>query len=515
MGKANDKNVFLILGDQLSLEHPFLKKAAESKKSVLLMVESIPRTDWLPCHPQKLLYVFACMRRFAYEVKKQFPNLVMEYVQFSSRSIADEVNALQPHEVHLVDPSEPKALAWLKSELTCKIVVHDSPFFLADDSMLPAKPPYLMETFYRSMRTRHSILMDGKKPLGGQWNYDEENRKPPQKQWCKEPPSDFLAQDWTDEIDDKNYREIEKSLKETLPPDRFGVFRRPALPTHRAAARQFLNAFIEDRLEFFGPYEDAMIAESAGLFHSGLSPIMNLQILPTAEILSAVEHAPENIPLASKEGFIRQVIGWREFVRLIYLRHSHDYSNANFFNFDGTLPPLYWGQKTQMNCLSSAVQHVNEHAYSHHIIRLMVLGNFALLSETNPHEINRWFWATYLDAYEWVVTPNVVGMSQFADGGLFATKPYISGGNYINKMSTFCQGCSFDPKQTLGESACPFNALYWDFVEKTQKVSTHRASFARRMGMMWKLWDKKPDTEKKAIRESAVQIRQRARAGQI
>ena len=514
MKSESFEKVFLILGDQLSLNHPFLNLAESEKGSVVLMVESQPRAEWLPYHPQKLLYIFACMRRFAHEVKVKFPNIDLRYVEFSENSIATEINKLECSELHLVEPSEPKGREWIEeSGLNCQLKIHPTPFFLADESMLPAKPPYLLESFYRAMRVKFNILMDGKKPQGGQWNFDEDNRKPPLKNWKQEPPDDFFSVDWIDDVDVEIYSAVEKSLRKVIPNDRFGKFRRPTLPTHWNSARRFLDDFVKKRLEMFGPYEDAMISESAGLFHSGLSAMMNLQIISVSEIVRAVESAPAGISIASREGFIRQVIGWREFVRLIYLRHRSDYSKANFFGFKGELPPLYWGQSTDMNCLASSVSHVNEFAYSHHILRLMVLGNFSLLTNTNPAEINRWFLAAYIDAFEWVVTPNVLGMSQFADGGIFATKPYISGGNYINKMSTFCKSCKFDPKQTLEDSGCPFNALYWDFIEKTQNVQTHRASFARRMGMMWKLWEKKPDVEKQAIRDKAEKLRLQARSG--
>lgn len=516
MNNSIPSKVFLILGDQLSLDHPFLKIAESTEKSILLMVESLPRADWLPYHPQKLLYVFACMRRFAHEVRQKFPKIHLRYLQFSKLTIGEAIHDLACSELHIVEPSEPKALEWInESKLNCRCVVHTNPFFLADDSLLPAKPPYLMESFYRSMRMKLGILMDGKKPLGGQWNFDEDNRRPPPKQWSFDPPKDFFSKDWADHLDLQIYAEVEETLRGAIPADRFGAFRRPTLPTHLESARKFLDDFVNERLELFGPYEDAMIAESAGLYHSGLSAVMNLQIISAREIIGAVENAPARCSIASKEGFIRQVIGWREFVRLIYLRHRPEYLKANFFNFHGSLPPLYWGQNTQLHCLASAVSHVQEFGYSHHILRLMVLGNFALLTETSPSEINHWFWSAYIDAYEWVVTPNVLGMSQFADGGLFATKPYISGGNYINKMSSFCKTCKYNPKETLEDSACPFNSLYWDFVEKTQRVQTHRASFSRRMGMMWKLWDKKSETEKEAIRSKAERMRVAARAGTI
>jgi deoxyribodipyrimidine photolyase-related protein len=242
---------------------------------------------------------------------------------------------------------------------------------------------------------------------------------------------------------------------------------------------------------------------------------MNLQILSAREIVDAAAAAPAKVEMSSREGFIRQVIGWREFVRLIYIRHRKEYVESNFFGFAGTLPPLYWGAPSKLNCLSTVVRQVRETAYSHHIPRLMVLGNFALLTSTNPHEVNKWFWSVYLDAYEWVVSPNVLGMSQFADGGVFATKPYVSGANYINKMSNYCHSCSYDPKQTLGDRACPFNALYWSFIDETQKLKVSRPSFARRMGMMWSVWNKKTPAEQEQIRARAQELKAAAREGKI
>ena len=515
MVKKNVKRVFLILGDQLSEAHPFLGLSLNPETDCLLMVESVPRVEWLPYHPQKLIYVFTCMRRFYLEVSKRNQKMPFRYVEFSQRSIGQEINQLSPTEVHVVEPSEPRSHTWLKKDLECELVIHPNTFFLADDSMLPSKPPYLMESFYRQMRARTGFLMSNGKPEGGQWNFDEQNRLAPPKSWLKDSPQDFFQEDWWDDIDLKIFHSVEKVLREHLPPERFGQFSRPKLPTHERSAKLFLSKFIEKRLEFFGPYEDAMIAESVGLYHSGLSPMMNLQILSAKEILEAVVNSSDTIPLQSKEGFVRQVLGWREFVRLIFMRHRDEYLSTNFFNFKDSLPPLYWGQSTSMNCLSTVVNHVREHAYSHHITRLMVLGNFALLSRTDPHEINRWFWAVYLDAFEWVVTPNVLGMSQFADGGVFATKPYVSGANYINKMSQFCGKCSFDPKKTIGEDACPFNALYWDFIDMTKSTQANRASFARRMGMMWSVWEKKTDEEKRAIRVRAEKLRSSVRSGQL
>jgi len=513
--KDGKQRIFFILGDQLSLEHPFVKMKLHPVNDLVLMIESLPRADWLPYHPQKLLYVFSCMRRYAHELKKSHADLPFHYVKGSQKTFAEVIGEFASTEVHVVEPSEPRTLEWMKEQLSAKIVVHSNSFFLADDSMLAAKPPYLLESFYRSMRVKYGILMDNGKPEGGQWNFDEENRLPPSAELCKNPPPDFLSEDWFDDVDLDIYRDVEAMLRAHLPNDRFGRFKRPTLPTNAASAAKYLKQFIALRLEKFGPYEDAMVAESAGVYHSGLSALMNLQIISPQAILRAITSAPKNIPISSKEGFVRQIVGWREFVRLVYLRHRPEYASTNFFAFKENLPPLYWGAPTQMNCLSTVIQQVHEHAYSHHITRLMVLGNFALLTHTEPQQINSWFWSVYLDAYEWVVTPNVLGMSQFADGGVFATKPYVSGANYIKKMSNYCKGCAYDPKKTIGEDACPFNALYWDFIDVTQRTQAHRASFARRMGMMWSVWKKKSDEEQQAIRRQAELIRTRVQKAEV
>lgn len=509
------KKVFLILGDQLSHKHPFLERSNWQKDEQLLMIESIPRAEWLPYHPQKLLYLFVCMRRFAHEVRINHPSISFKYIEESGGSFASVLNDHAATEVHLIDPSEPRVKEWIREELKGKLVIHPNSFFLADDSCLPQKPPYLMENFYRRMRKSLNVLMEGDQPLGGQWNFDADNRKSPDKELQQNPPNDFLSENWRDELDNKIYSDVESMLKKVLPADRFGEFKRPSLPTHHAKARLFLDAFIKHRLEKFGPYEDAMLEESVGLYHSGLSAIMNIQILSPQEIVQAAENAPAKIPLESREGFIRQIIGWREFIRLIYLRHHKDYEQSNFFGFQNELPPLFWGAPTKLKCLSTLVRQVKEHAYTHHIPRLMVLGNFALLTNTKPHAVNHWFWSVYIDAFEWVVTPNVLGMSQFADGGVFATKPYVSGANYINKMSNSCKSCRFDPKLTLGENACPFNSLYWSFIDETQRHKVSRPSFARRMGMMWSVWNKKSESEKEQIRSRAEALRKAAREGSL
>ena len=509
------QKLYLILGDQLSEEHPFLKKKSWAANERLIMIESIPRTEWLPYHPQKLMYLFVCMRRFSDRIKSIRPEIKMEYIKGSEQTFSAVLNSFSCDEVHIVNPSEPRARQWITDAVQARVVFHENPFFLADDSMLPSKPPYLMENFYRKMRVKFDVLMEGAQPAGGQWNFDKDNRLPPDRELESRPPTDFFASGWLDSRDRELYSEVKSLLQKFIPSERFGDWNVPLLPTHASAAQRFLDDFVQTRLEKFGPYEDAMVAESVGLFHSGLSAIMNIQILSVREILDAVERAPVSVPMASREGFIRQILGWREFVRLVYLRHASDYASSNFFGFSASLPPLYWGAPTDMKCLGTVVRQIKETAYSHHIPRLMVLGNFALLTHTDPHEVNKWFWSVYLDAYEWVVAPNVLGMSQFADGGVFATKPYVSGANYINKMSNYCKSCKFNPKLTVGDDACPFNSLYWSFIDETQRLKVSRPSFARRMGMMWSVWNKKTEEEKQQIRDRAAHYRKIVREGRI
>ena len=271
MGQSSVQRVFVILSDQLSCEHPFLKIPLNPLTDRLLMVESLPEEEQLKYHPQKILFTFACMRRFAIELRKEKPDISLDYVEFSRSTFAEVVNRYSAVEVHFVDPCGAKSLHWIQKDLLAKCVVHANPFFLSDDSMLQAKPPYLMETFYRAMRTKFGILMHEGKPLGGKWNYDEENRLGPLQIWEKNPPEDFLQKDWCDQTDVEIYKSLEKTLQPFLSQERFGIFRRPTLPTHARSAHVFLSEFISKRLDFFGPYEDAMIAESVGLFHSGLS----------------------------------------------------------------------------------------------------------------------------------------------------------------------------------------------------------------------------------------------------
>jgi len=346
-----------------------------------------------------------------------------------------------------------------------------------------------MEDYYRDVRKKNGVLMNGTLPEGGEWNYDKENRKPFGKKHV--PVMPFRAEP------DAVTREVMDTVRGMT--DAFGLYGSAddfASPVCRADAEAALVFFTLNLLKDFGAYEDAMTTRDDYGFHSLLSIAMNLSLISPQECIAAAINAYETgaAPLNSVEGFVRQIIGWREFMYHMGETFPGDYQTTNTLSHTRPLPGWYWTGDTKMRCLRHVVRRVLENAYSHHIERLMVLGNFALLYGANPHELNRWFWSLYLDAYEWVVTPNVVGMSQFADGGWVATKPYVSSGAYINRMSDYCTGCAYDPKESVGEMACPFTTLYWAFL-----IEHETDPLSRRMTQnLWGL-EKKTVTEREGI----------------
>ena len=334
--------------------------------------------------------------------------------------------------------------------------------------------------------------MNGQEPEGGEWNYDEDNRKKLPKNHPVPEITQFDADDIT--------REVIEEVEELFP-DHIGISEGFGYAVTREQALQLLDEFIAERLDEFGPYEDALALDEPFIFHSTLSAYMNIGLLDPIEVCDAAQKAYDagNARLNSVEGFIRQIIGWREFVKVYYEAMMPEVRDANYFNFEEDLPDLYWSGETEMKCLSECVKPVLKHAYSHHIPRLMILSNFSNLTRTDPRKLNEWFWYSYIDAHEWVVLPNVLGMSTFADGGVLASKPYAAGGNYINKMSNYCSKCSYKIKEKTGDTACPFNYLYWNFVDEQREtfMENGRANF------MVNMFDKKSDAEKKAIRDSS------------
>jgi deoxyribodipyrimidine photolyase-related protein len=350
-----------------------------------------------------------------------------------------------------------------------------------------------MEYFYRDMRRRTGLLMDGDKPVGGQWNFDHENRKPARADLFMPRPLAFEPDARTAEVLDLVGQRFG---------NHFGDLRPFGFPVTRDGALQAAAHFVSRMLPHFGDYQDAMLRGESFMYHSVLSPLLNVGLLDPLELCRLAEAAYHEgrAPLNAVEGFIRQVIGWREFVRGIYWLAGPSYTGLNALGATRSLPSMYWTAETDMACMQAVISQTREHAYAHHIQRLMVTGNFALLSGIDPREVHEWYLAVYADALEWVEAPNTIGMSQFADGGLVASKPYASSGAYIDRMSDYCGSCRYKVKKRTGPDACPFNALYWDFLAR------HRARFQSnpRMAQMYRTYDRFAEEDRAELHKSAA-----------
>ncbi|NCC73518.1 MAG: cryptochrome/photolyase family protein, partial [Sphingobacteriia bacterium] len=352
------------------------------------------------------------------------------------------------------------------------------------------KKNFLMESFYRQMRRKLDLLMVNDQPVGGQWNYDANNRKRYDEKIPVPPPLVFQ----------NNLQDIYNDLTQSGV-DSFGVVdsRHFPYPVNRSQALDVMNFFNKYLLPYFGTYQDAMTKKSWSLFHSRLSFAMNLKMLHPLEVINSavgmwVEH-PNEILLSQIEGFVRQIIGWREYVRGVYWAKMPDYAGLNFFNHQYQLPAFYWTGETRMNCMKTVIKQSLDKAYAHHIQRLMITGNFALLANINPDDVDKWYLGIYIDAFEWVELTNTRGMSQYADGGIMASKPYVSSANYINKMSDYCQNCFYDHRKKSGNRSCPFNSLFWNFFEKHQDKLRKNP----RIGMIYKNLERMSSVEKTEI----------------
>ena len=350
----------------------------------------------------------------------------------------------------------------------------------------------LMESFYREGRRRFQVLMAGAEPVGGQWNFDKANRKPPPKVlkppeplWFEPDEITQTVMHWVNSQPFSTYGEIEAF--------RWGVTRGQAL--------QVLHHFIHTRLPTFGPYQDAMVTGQETMWHSLISPYLNLGLLQPLEVIQAAEQAywHKGLELSSIEGFIRQVLGWREYMHGLYSYVASDYGNRNWFNHTRPLPAFFWTAETEMNCLHQVLSQVQQTGYAHHIQRLMILSNFALIAGLSPQEVESWFHAVFIDAHDWVMQTNVIGMGLFADGGMLASKPYAASANYINRMSDYCKSCRYNPKARIGEEACPFNFFYWDFLDRHREQLKGQG----RMAFILKNLDKISDHERLQIHDHA------------
>lgn len=464
----------------------------------VVFVESTEKAKRRPYHKQKLALLLANERHFALELAAKGWKI---FYEVSDKSIGDALLELQTREklgpLTMMRPAERELRVDMATSVRLGLKLNEVPdetwLTTAQDFRVtfPDGAPYRMDRFYRTVRQRTGFLMERGKPLGGKYSHDAENRKA----WHGEPPAPVRPRYPIDQIT----REVLELVEEKFP-DHFGSLDDFNQPTTHADAETAWR-FSRSLLPLFGPYEDAMSSTSHELFHSKLSPLINLsRVLPGRVVAeTARDFAEGKIPLASAEGFIRQILGWREFVRHVHaatdgFRQIDDVHKAQALESPLPLPPVYWGVKSGMSCLDTVVASVIAEGYSHHITRLMVLGNVATLAGFSARALTDWFWFAYVDAYDWVVEPNVLGMASYADGGLMTTKPYVSGAAYINKMSDYCDGCALDPKKSSGPGACPMTALYWTFLERNreklagnQRISLPLASAKKKSAAEMKL----------------------------
>lgn len=443
-----------ILGDQLNHAHPGLAPGRQ-----VVLIESLERLRQRRYHARKLTLVVSAMRHYAEDLRaagytvdlRRAPSFLEGLQAHCAEHGVTELLCMAAAEY------DTRALQHeLGAQLGIPVTVLPNRLFLVEQ-FPPTKPPKLMEPFYRAMRRATGLLIetDGE-PTGGAWNFDKDNRKRYDGRPVPPPPA-FAP----DAITRQAMADIE-----TACPDAIGSAAGFNLPVSRAQALEALEAFITHRLADFGPFEDAMSAREGVLFHSLLSPLINLGLLEPLECCRAAVaayHAGQ-APIASVEGFVRQIIGWREYIYYRYWELMPGLRTANSWQAERPLPEWYWSGATDMRCMHHAITRVLQTGYSHHIERLMLLCNYALLAGIRPDAVNSWFLECYVDAYEWVVTPNVIGMGLNADGGVVATKPYVASASYINKMSDYCGACTYDHKARIGDRACPFNTLYWNFL---------------------------------------------------
>jgi deoxyribodipyrimidine photolyase-related protein len=503
-GERQMTAIRVVLGDQLSPGVSSLR-GIDHSADIVLMAEVAAETDYVPHHKQKIAMVLSAMRHFAAELQGR--GLRVKYVRLddplNSGSLAGEIARaaarFQADRVILCEPGEWRLLEdfrKLEGALPCPVEIRSDDRFLSDREEFArwaqGRKAIRMEHFYREMRLRTGILMDGGVPAGGQWNYDAENRKPL--------PRDAFVPKRLRFEPDRTTREV-MELVERRFGNNFGSLSDFGWPVTHAEAFAALDDFISNHLSSFGDYQDAMRDGAPFLHHSLIAPALNLGLLDPRQTCERAEDAWKRgiAPLNAVEGFIRQILGWREFVRGVYWTNMPGYEYSNALGAHRPLPDFYWTGKTAMRCVSQVVKSTAQHAYSHHIQRLMVTGNFALLAGIDPREVERWYLAVYADAYEWVEMPNTLGMALYADGGLLASKPYAASGAYISRMSDFCGSCSFDVKAKSGDRACPFNRLYWDFLIRNRDI----LSANPRLAMPYRNIAAMPAHKQAAVRDDA------------
>lgn len=459
----------LVLGDQLTRSISSLKDI-DASSDVVLMAEVMEEATYVRHHKQKIALVLAAMRHFAEDLTAE--GLTVDYVQLDAPGnggdftavLADAVARHGARRVVVTEPGEWRVLAAMRGwqeRVGVPVEIRDDDRFFASRAQFArwasGRKTLRMEHFYRAMRRETGLLMDGDAPAGGRWNFDADNRRRLPRDTV--PPQPYRPQP------DAITRTV-LDLVATRFSDHFGALEPFGWSVTRSAALSALDDFLTRALPAFGDYQDAMKADAPFLYHSLLAPSLNIGLLSPREVCSRAveEYRAGRAPLNAVEGFVRQILGWREFVRGLYWLKMPGYGDSNALDAQRPLPGFYWTGETDMACMAQAIGATQTHAYAHHIHRLMVTGNFALLAGLRPLEVAEWYLAVYADAFEWVELPNTHGMALFADGGLLASKPYAASGAYINRMSDYCSGCRYDVKAKTGPDACPFNVLYWAFL---------------------------------------------------
>jgi deoxyribodipyrimidine photolyase-related protein len=477
------KQTVWVFGDQLNRGIGALRDASSDTHQVL-MVESASKIKSRRWHIQRSHFFVASMRRFADELRSEGFSVDYRIAPSMREGVRQHIAEMQPSAVVATEPNSYAARELVKSlgiqtEPSDQFLCHPDEY----SQFMGERRTIKMEDFYRWQRRRLNVLMDGDQPCDGQWNFDAENRLPPPKTGHDRWPTprtyelDALDQQVISDIGDNSWGDAPT-----------GVW-----ATTRDDALQRMNYFVENVLPVFGEHEDAMLSSNWHLAHSLLSPYLNNGLLLPMEVIRAAESAYRNghVPINSAEGFIRQILGWREYIWNCYWRWMPDYAGMNELQAERDLPRMFLDpEATQMSCMKSVVHNVQQRSYAHHIERLMVLGNFSLIAGINPQQLTNWMWENFIDAAEWVMVPNVIGMSQFADGGMLATKPYASGGAYIDRMSNHCKGCVYDRKKRVGEDACPFTNLYWDFFLRHQDRFVKNPRVARQVRAAQQLVDR-------------------------
>ena len=509
------RNLVVILGDQLNLDASALADF-DPAQDAIWMAEVMEESKHVTSAKQRSTLFLSAMRHFAETLKSQ--NWPLHYIQLddahkagNAGNLADAldkaIQTTKPQQLVMTAPGEWRVLQSLrhvaKKNKLALDVRDDTHFFSTVREFAEhakGRKQLRQEFFYRELRQKTGILMDGKKPIGGQWNFDEDNRG----SFGKAGPGLLPAP--TRHEPDAITLEVMRLVNDRMS-DHPGSLNSFGWPVTRAQALAALDSFIQHRLPSFGLYQDAMWEGEVWLYHSHIASALNLKLLNPREVVSAAEKAYQagHAPLPAVEGFIRQILGWREYVRGIYWTQMPEYLERNEMQASAKLPAFYWTADTDMACLRDAITQTLNHGYAHHIQRLMVTGLFALLLGVHPKEVHAWYLGVYVDAVEWVELPNTLGMSQFADGGVMASKPYVASGKYIDRMSNHCKGCRFNPALSTGDSACPFTTLYWDYLNRHVDVLAKNP----RMLMQLKNLNRLSDSDKSDIAEQAQTLKRK------